>query len=203
VGLSRTHLMPRSDHVRDSRLFIVAVEGQRTEVGYFALFGGSRVKVHVLPSEDNRSAPLHVLQRVYEFRRGFDFADEDECWLALDRDKWPPAALKKVSKTAREDRISIAISNPCFEVWLILHFVDHDRAQRTAQQTKRYLSTVLGGYNSSNLQRERFESRNIAMAVKRAQEMDSDKAAPWPPNPGTRIYLLVARLLERGAFISE
>ena len=28
---------------------------------------------------------------------------------------------------ARDNGISVAISNPCFELWLVLHYTDHER----------------------------------------------------------------------------
>lgn len=49
---------------RDARLFIIATEDRYAPQEYFRLFKNPRVKVQVLPTEDTRSAPDHVLKRL-------------------------------------------------------------------------------------------------------------------------------------------
>ena len=48
----------------------------------------------------------------------FDFV-----WCVFDSDDHPgiPAAKQQ----ARDNGINLAISNPCFEIWILLHFQDH------------------------------------------------------------------------------
>ena len=53
-------------HLRDTRLIIIASEGEKTEKQYFesGLFGNRRVQVKVLETQDGRSAPNWVLARL-------------------------------------------------------------------------------------------------------------------------------------------
>ena len=50
----------------------------------------------------------------------------DEFWCVFDVE-WPRnhPGLGEAIKQARENQIRLAVSNPCFELWLILHFQDH------------------------------------------------------------------------------
>jgi hypothetical protein len=53
-------------------------------------------------------------------------AEIDEFWCVFDVE-WPtnhPGLLETV-RQARANGIQLAVSNPCFELWLILHFQDH------------------------------------------------------------------------------
>jgi hypothetical protein len=51
-------------HLRDTRLIVIATEGEQTERQYFAMFQNSRVQVRVMPSEGGLSSPEHVLSRL-------------------------------------------------------------------------------------------------------------------------------------------
>jgi hypothetical protein len=120
----------RQKPFRDARRFFVAVEGERTEKWYLdglqahGLVDERRVQVLVLEAEEGRSAPKWVLSRLdaavsapaARFKRGLD-----EAWMVLDVDRWPRPELTASARECRERGWSMALSNPCFEVWLILH----------------------------------------------------------------------------------
>ena len=58
----------------------------------------------------------------------------DECWCVFDVE-WPkhhPNLLRAVN-LARAKGVSLAISNPCFELWLVLHHQDFGKFQNTAE----------------------------------------------------------------------
>ncbi len=72
---------------RDARLFIIATEGRKTEKQYFS-FGNKRCQVRVIPNEDNKSAPAHILQQLKNFKREFQLKADYELWLMVDVDRW-------------------------------------------------------------------------------------------------------------------
>ena len=53
----------------------------------------------------------------------FDFV-----WCVFDIDDHPGIADAK--QQARDNEIELAISNPCFELWILLHFQDHRKHVR-------------------------------------------------------------------------
>jgi hypothetical protein len=194
--INRTKLLDRQHDRRDARLFIIATEGAVTEKQYFGMFGSSRIKVEVLPTgSDNQSAPDYVLDRLDSFKEQFDLHEDDMLWLVLDVDRWGDEKLSVVCREARQKNYHLAISNPCFEVWLCLHCDDLDPEDKTCKQFKARLRKILGSYNGSNLDLSEYEP-HLATAVERAQILHSDVQQNWPPTIGTHVYRLVEILLQ-------
>jgi hypothetical protein len=67
-------------------------------------------------------------QRMAEIRKskGRDsFAANDRVWAVFDRDEHPHHA--EAVETCVRAGVEVARSNPCFEVWLILHYCDYGK----------------------------------------------------------------------------
>ncbi len=186
---------------RDDRLFVIATEDTHALEQYFRVFRNLRIKVRVLPTEHGLSAPAHVFQRLEEFRDEFDLREDDELWLMLDTDHWIAGGHIKnfidVCTQATQKGFHLAHSNPCFEVWLLLHVTDldaNDQFARCEDVTQR-LKDTLGGYSKRSIDSERF-SRDAAMiAVERAEKLDGSSGEPWPQKTGTHVYRVVKKLL--------
>jgi hypothetical protein len=179
--------------LRDARLIIIATEGEKTEEQYFSIFNDTRVQVRVLPSKNGKSSPKHVMENALEFKEDFDLDGDDELWIAIDVDNWPAKALSKIARLAITKKIGLAISNPCFETWLALHF-DVDLPDPCTPATlEAHLRQCLGSYNKSNLQLDHFRSR-VKVALAKAKALDVRTNERWPKQPGSRIYRLVASI---------
>ena len=59
-------------------------------------------------------------------------------------------------RTARHSGFGIAISNPCFEIWLLLHHekVDPKAAWDGCKSVEERLKVILGSYSKSGIQPE-------------------------------------------------
>jgi hypothetical protein len=194
--INRTKLLDREHDRRDAKLFIIATEGKETEKQYFEMFHSTRIKVKVLPTgDDGKSAPEYVLERLDAFKEQYDLNEEDMLWLVLDIDRWGDKNLSQVCSQARQKNYYLAISNPCFEVWLYLHFDNLHPQDRTCREFKARLRTLLGSYNSSNLDLSQYKPK-IADAIKRGKLLHPPSSHNWPPTLGTHVYKLVEILLE-------
>lgn len=204
-------------NTRDAKLYVVATEGANTERSYFEAFNPSPslrspfspspVVVKMLPSVDHRSSPKDVLSRLRQFVRTQGLDTRDELWLVLDVDRWPTHTLLKVTAAAQRDGYHVAISNPCFEVWLCFHLeaCNHDAVRQASQpqgvgnspgeNLKRLLRQTLGSYNEARPDPAIFHPHR-SYATARAREHDDLSDDHLPPCPGTRVYLLVESLLE-------
>ena len=113
---------------RDDRLFIIATEDTYTPKQYFDLFRNSHIHVKVLFTEHGLSAPAHVFKRLDDFQNEYDLLEDDELWLMLDIDHWVEpnhiANFNDVCVQASQKGFQLAHSNPCFEIWLLLHIID-------------------------------------------------------------------------------
>ncbi len=111
--------------------FVLFCEGKNTEPAYFKAL--RRLHPHAIidiPREAGVPITLAELA-VTEFRRlrgtrGRDsFEENDEVWVVFDRDDHP--RHEEAVELCRQAGVRVARSNPCFEVWLILHKTDYDR----------------------------------------------------------------------------
>ena len=192
--ISRTRLLDRKINVRDAKLYIIATEGEKTEKQYFVLFKSPRVKVQVIHTEDGLSAPAYVLDRLNAFRNKFDLGIGDELWLMVDVDHRGPKELSAICTGARQSGCQLAISNPCFELWLYLHFLDLLIPNITCRQLEQELRRHLGSYNKTNLDVERYRA-DIQNAITRAQTLNTNPRERWPNSAGTHVYKVVERII--------
>jgi hypothetical protein len=109
---------------RDDRLFIVACDDTYAPKQYFEFFQMTRVQVYVVPTEDGTSSAGHVLERLLKF----DHEEDDELWMLLDTDHYASGkhirSFKTALRNARQKGVNVALSKPCFELWLLLHHVE-------------------------------------------------------------------------------
>jgi len=116
-------------------------------------------------------------------------------WLVLDVDRWGDEKLSLVCREAKQKNYHLAISNPCFEVWLYLHCAELNPEDKTCKQFKASLRKMLGSYNGSNLDLSQYEPHLIT-AIERAKIPRPDLQQNWPPTIGTHVYRLVELLLQ-------
>ena len=116
--------------VRDATLVVIASEDSFAAAVYFSQFRTRRVQFRVLPTEDGRSSPGDIVRRLKDFEREFQLGDGDQLWYCGDLDHWAEsghiANFTEALQLCKQADYRIAVSNPCFELWLLLHFVDLD-----------------------------------------------------------------------------
>jgi hypothetical protein len=199
TGRKRRPLRRELGTRRDACLLVIATEGEKTEPQYFAgcFAKSSRVQIHVLPSEEGKSSPRHVAQRLRQFRRDFDLGKNDQLWLVIDTDRVPEKQLAEVASEAMKTGARLAVSRPGFELWLLMHLTDvgPEVEGKTSDGLKKHLKSLLGSYNPSNLDAPRFRP-GVRTASARAKAMDLNPAERWPNSTGTRVYLLVDEILK-------
>ena len=181
-------------HLRDTKLIIIATEGKETEKQYFLMFKNLKLQVKIIPATDNRSSPEYVLNRLDNFKKEFNIDGNDELWLVVDVDRWGDAKLSQIAKLCVQKNYHLAISNPCFEVWLYLHFENITPEINNCQEVKRLIKNRLGSYNSSNLNTDIFLP-NVNVAVENAKVLDTNPQDRWTSSTGTHVYKIVEKLI--------
>lgn len=207
----------RQEGIRSSRLIIIAAEGECTEKIYFEALRSSvqnsRVHIKILDrsAEDrHNSSPEFVLNQLVQYENENQIADDDELWLVIDKDRWTIKAIKTVAQRCVQDSaLHLALSNPCFELWLLLHCVDveteaqeeKEKLLRNAKEgrsdtyLKRKMREQLGSYSESNYDASALVC-NVNDAITRAEAIDVHKRARWPQGLGTRVYKLAQSILK-------
>jgi len=128
-----------------------------------------------------------------------DFGRNDQVWAVFDRDEHPEVARAINEATAAG--ISVGYSNPCFELWLVLHYRDHDAPVRR-DQIQRVLRSLMPGYNPRGSKEITFaeicdaveaaETRAEAMDVRRVRERN------LRGNPSSTVYKLTREIRKHG-----
>ena len=196
IKINRTKLLERKHDRRSTKLFIIATEDKYAPAQYFGIFGSRKVQIKILETVDGQSAPQYVLERLDKFKEMYDLNEEDELWLLLDVDRWvKPTQLIAVCPEARQKGYQLAISNPCFEIWLSLHFSDLNLDDKTCSDFEARIRKILGSYNKCNLDLAMYKPR-IQDAIDRSRSLDSNPNAPWPSTLGSHVYKLVESILQ-------
>jgi len=201
------------------KMFVLSYEGKVSEKKYFEDFRNSElfndsglIEVISLKRPTNRgSDPINVKKLLQEAKKEYRFKDTDEFWLIIDRDDWEEIHNHNfdnlVDDCKKENNFFLAMSNPCFEIWLILHLKDINEfneeenrrimANERISNSKNYIDTVLSqiqgrGYNKRPNPRIFLPLTKIAMS--RAKELD-DENQDYPKQLGTHIYKLIEKLM--------
>jgi hypothetical protein len=166
------------------------------------------VIVAVLPSAGGFSNPASVVQRLFEYARDYQLNAEDQLWALLDTDHWiEPNHTKGLLESlsdARQRGVRVAMSNPCFDLWLLLH---HEEVKRgtifsDCAAVGMRIREIKGEFNKTNLKIEHYPSAQVIVAMTRAralEEKPNDAGADfWPSASGTRVYLLINELQRAG-----
>ena len=209
----------RHEAFRDARLIVIASEGKDTERIYFKAlakeYSNPRVHVHILKrskEEQNNSSPVHVLNQLNNYKRQYELEDDDELWLVVDKDRWTDAMLSQVATECTQKlSMHMALSNPCFELWLLLHL--EDVASLTEEERKLWIENRRKSKNADTYLKVRLRQKmmsyhesdynafvlipHVKTAIKQARSLNKNPADRWPQTLGTQVYLLAESVMNR------
>lgn len=179
--------LQRKTGFRDAKLIIIATEGTVTEVEYFNqlreqdIFSPLRFQIKVIPPNENKSAPNHVIKSLTNYKKQYQIKADDELWMVIDRDRWNVKMISEIISQCKQKGIGLCISNPCFELWLILHFEDLSKISSEKldkllinkkvngrTESKQYISKLMGNKNLND-----FTSlfHDLNLAIKNAKSL--------------------------------
>lgn len=188
----------RSTPWRDPKPRILCVcEGMVTEPEYLNAFTtfhrNPRVQVVIDPGEgvprtlvekakQRKQAAEKEARRQHDNNLAFD-----EVWCVHDIDEHPK--LDEARVMAHDNGIKLAVSNPSFELWLILHFRDNPGAQHRDRMAA-ILRNFLPEYDK-HVEFKRF-APGYKDAVARAHRLDqmADEDGETGRNPTTGVWRL-------------
>lgn len=184
----------RGESHRDARLFVIVTEGER-EDKYFGWFDkkNQRIRVQMVSRDRQASAPKHFLERLNKYLDNVDtqLQSGDSIWFVLDVDTWTRASIDELIVLCEQtDNWHIAISNPCFEVWLNLHTGPLPNNGEGCNELKTLLnSRIKGGFHPNTI------CPLIDQAIGHARTSDSHPAQNFPDRMQTKVYRLAEAML--------
>lgn len=183
-------------------LVLIVCEGAKTEPFYFQElcdhYQLSTANIKVIPGEGND--PVSVVRTAKKQQKAETHLGEkyDRIYCVFDRDEH--ANYREGCQHAEREKFVCALSIPCFEYWLLLHFVDsrapyartggRTAAQNCEHDLKRHIPEYRKG------QRGLFQRllQQLPDAKIRAARVLADAHRTQEENPSTRVHELVEYL---------
>lgn len=176
-------------------MFVLFCEGKNTEPGYFdaidRLWASALVNVQSVPGV---GVPSTIANKATEHarslrrRRKDSFEEGDEVWAVFDRDEHH--RFEEAVRTCEHQGVKVARSDPCFELWLVLHERDYD-APCTRHHIQHELGLLRSDYDKDGAKDLDFDE--IVARVHEAEERARtqlirrrDEGTPYK-NPSTTV----------------
>jgi hypothetical protein len=112
----------------------------------------------------------------------------DDVWCVVEVDEFD---LGSAVTLARRERISLAVSNPCFETWLVLHFTDHTAPLTCYAEAERVLLKFVPDNDKTRLDFARYAD-GVGRASERA-EKPAESGQEQVTNPAGGVWPLVRK----------
>lgn len=192
-----------------SRLHIFC-EGEKTEPNYLTeyiekKFPGTKLSY---VRKTRKNTPVQLVNEAAKEKKNSPV--DDEFWVVYDREsvnKYPDSLHAKARDKANANGIEIALSNVCFEIWILLHFQNSlaeysdysDLLRRSNLKT--HIENYEKGTRYSFSENQIQSARENALGLNRATELAADASWKMPHqwNPYTDVYKLLDAIDEFGA----
>lgn len=214
-------LIRQGGHIDAEKLFVLSYEGTVTEKKYFQDFrasvyfnnNGLIEIVSLKRPKDKGSDPFSVKKLLNWAKKEYGFKISDEFWLIIDRDDWESIHKlnfdELVKECKKEENFYLAMSNPCFEIWLVLHlknlteFTDEKKAlifENAKIGNKNYIDILVAQLQGGDRGYNKRPNPNIYLpltktAIERAKSNDILEE-DYPKSIGTNLYKLIEKLID-------
>ena len=172
----------------------VLAEGKVTERQYLNAIGGHDVQLEF--GDTDGFTPMALVKKARPETRANRRADDfDEIWCVFDCDEHPD--INRAIHEARQSDIRTAMSNPCFELWLVLHVEDqwahihHHAVQRRCSDLRLTDGKKIADDGIVRLRDGYDAAKQRSQALDRMHEQGG---APKGSNPSSGVWRLVDRL---------
>lgn len=202
-------LKRRGPRREPKRRFTLFCEGRNTEPAYFKAikraYPSTQIYVRI---ERGVGVPHSVAEKAVAFakseglarnsrRKRDSFEEGDEVWAVFDRDEHP--RFQETVAFCDQHGIKVARSNPCFEVWLILHEQDYNQPN-TRHQVQKVLQNLRPDYDKKGSKILDFDDlvTRVQDAEQRGEEQLKRREQGGEPygNPSTTVGRLCRAIRE-------
>lgn len=180
------------------RTLLLFVEGAKTEELYLTRWVREHRATVAVAFSNTRGSPLTLVKAACEAARRDRRISEkrggplyDEYWCVFDRDDHPN--MDQAFQMARDNRIYVALSVPCLELWFLIHFEDQTAPIHRADAQSRSKSHLLCEKSLTDdalgqlvVRYPEAKSRAVALDTKHL----GDGTGPFP-NPSSGVWRLV------------
>ena len=181
-------------HIRNR--ILILCEGKKTEPNYFSKFPVDiDVKIDVDGSGANTLSLVEDAIRIGK-EAASRHQNYNQIWCVFDRDSFPAENFNKAFTVAERNKIRIAYSNQCIELWFLLHYIFFDSAIDRKDYIVK-LSELMGRkYEKNSDEMYALLKSKQSTAIKNAKKLSKCyfPCNPEKDNPSTNVQDLVEAL---------
>lgn len=203
----------RRKPVKSARAFVLIVcEGGKTEPLYFkslrSKLGLNTVEVEI-EGDKSGSAPISVVDRAIKLKlaragsKGPLEFPYDVVWCVMDVDTHE--TLAQALDKAGANRLKVALTNPCFEYWYLLHFENTSPLFQYNKHVHKALRKHIPQYEKNSDKTFNIVHPHTKTAVERAEQFENNRVYPDNTsnkedltnfNSSTNVHLVVKHLYQ-------
>ena len=199
-------LRRRAPRREPKKRFTIFCEGANTEPAYFgalrSIVADALIEIN---TENAVGVPETIVRKAQDFLHSLRgqtdlFELGDEVWVAFDRDDHQK--FQELVNVCEQKGIGVARSNPCFELWLILHIQDFDKPD-DRKKLMAFLRTLRPEYDPRGSKKLDFDAllAFLTEAERRAEAQltrREDEGMPFG-RPSTTVGRLTRAIREAAA----
>ena len=191
------------------RCILIVCEGAETEPNYFESLRNylklSNIRVKI---KDHAGAPISVVEEALDLveKRNKDIRDGrtnapqfEAIWCVFDvENPCNNQSFDQAVLIADQNNFSLAVSNPAFEFWYVLHFKCTTRPFSNGNELKEYLKQhcIPGYYPAMLVFTNLVNSTQTAVRHAKSVLENHPQGDQRFPNPSTCVHLLVEEMIE-------
>lgn len=193
-----------------SPVFHIFCEGEKTEPNYFNCYldryhPGNR-RLRVIKIEDTKkNTPVQLVEEAIKLKCDRSCPKHDMFWVVYDRErvaKYSDELHCQTFSAANKYDVKVAISNVCFEIWILLHFEANTASYSCYEDLiknsnlskvhiKDYAKGDKGIFATFVKNVEDAKNNAIAMNSNTIKNADRTWTKPYQWNPYTDVYKLL------------
>jgi hypothetical protein len=208
AGYGRRLVKTRSER----RKVWIVCEGPKTEKKYFESFRSQKeiryANIEIYSISGKNTDPLGIVKYANSHLKewGVDFRGGDGVWCVFDVDSNKDQILRESYDLAMRKNVQIALSNPCIELWFLIHYQDqHAGLERDQAKSefKKFQPRYDGEVNNTSL------NPLLPKAIERAKHLNDmhdragRKLVTTESNPSSQIFRLIEFIQDLVQNISE
>lgn len=211
MGIKEQTNRNRRNNRQTKRAWLIVCEGRnKTETKYLSHFNKRDGSVRLIIKSSGDTDPTSMIAQAETIAEskgiGENAGDRIICLMDLDINDKKAQLIQ--SLRSKHSKVEISISNPCFEIWFLLHFTNHPRRENTSQNVKKQLVSYVPNYTESMdiLQLCPEVQSNYLIAIDNAEGLRIEHARKnisifsADANPYTEVYILMKDIIsENGA----
>ena len=188
---------------KTKRVMVLAAEGtNKTEKTYFNEFNSRQTQYRIIPARGNNTDPEKIVQDAINSakKEELDYEYGDRAVAIFDVDFGKDKQIRNAITIANANNVEVFLSNPCFEVWFLLHFRFSTKGYSSNEKVIEDLKKLWPEYEKNKNSYNELSSKTLvaidnAKKVKAYFEKNDSTADVIKCNSSTDVDDLVDQLL--------